>query len=38
MELLITTVLAIAALAAFDGAALTWGTDSRDAIGDTYRR
>ena len=38
MELLITIFLAIAGLAAFDLAAMTWGADSRDRLGDTHHR
>lgn len=38
MEFLITTFAAIATLAAFALAAMKWGVDSRDRLGDTHRR
>jgi hypothetical protein len=38
MEFLITSFAAIAIIAAFDLAAIKWGADSRDRLGDTHRR
>jgi hypothetical protein len=38
MEVLFTVFIAIALLVAFDLAAMAWGVDSRDVLGDTHRR
>jgi hypothetical protein len=38
MVVLIVLILIIAAIAAYDAAALGWGVDSRDSMPDTRRR
>ena len=38
MEAFFIIIAAVAALAAFDIAALRWGVDSRPTIGDDHRR
>jgi hypothetical protein len=38
MVVLVVLFVVIAAVAAFDAAAATWGADSRDSMPDTYRR
>ena len=38
MEPIFAVIAIIAALLAFDVAALTWGADSRDGLGDDYHR
>jgi hypothetical protein len=38
MVILVVLVLVIAAIAAFDAAAISWGVDSRDPMPDTRRR
>ena len=38
MSVLVIIALLIVMLAAFDAAALTWGTDSRDQLPDDHRR
>ena len=38
MEAVFVIIVAVAALAAFDVAALRWGTDSRPTVGDDYHR
>ena len=38
MEAIFVILVAVAALAAFDIAALHWGVDSRPTIGDDYHR
>jgi hypothetical protein len=38
MELLTVVLLIVLGLAAFDGAALAWGSDSRDALPDDHHR
>ena len=38
MEAILIIVVAVAALAALDIAALRWGVDSRPTIGDDYHR
>lgn len=38
MEAIFIIVVAVTALAAFDIAALRWGTDSRPSVGDDYHR
>jgi hypothetical protein len=38
MEAIVVIIVAVAALAAFDIAALRWGVDSRPTIGDDYHR
>ncbi len=38
MDIVIAIAIVIAGLIAFDVAALTYGADSRDRLGDTHRR
>ena len=38
MEIVVTIVLAVAVLVGFDIVALRYGVDSRDRIGDDWRR
>jgi hypothetical protein len=38
MVILVVLFVVIAAMVAFDAAALSFGEDSRDAMPDTYRR
>jgi hypothetical protein len=38
MVVLVVLFVIIAALAAFDAAAMGWGVDSRDSMPDTHRR
>jgi hypothetical protein len=38
MDTVIVIIIAVAGFAAFDLAALRWGTDSRPTIGDDHRR
>ena len=38
MEAIFVIIVAVAALAALDVAALRWGVDSRPTIGDDYHR
>jgi hypothetical protein len=38
METILLGLILVMALIAFDGAALTWGVDSRDPLTDDHRR
>jgi hypothetical protein len=38
MVILVVLFVVIAAIVAFDAAAISWGTDSRDPMPDTRRR